>query len=125
MRFKEFDQFVAFYYTNDLKATANFYTQKIGLELALDQGSCQIFRVNDKSFIGFCENRKKLPAPDTCIITFVTEFVDEVFEDLKQTGIEIIKAPAFNPDYNIYHCFIKDPNGYKVEIQKFLDPRWN
>lgn len=24
----------------------------------------------------------------------------------------------------IYHCFVKDPSGYTVEIQRFEDPRW-
>jgi hypothetical protein len=25
---------------------------------------------------------------------------------------------------NIYHCFLRDPNGYLIEIQRFLDPAW-
>ena len=32
--------------------------------------------------------------------------------------------PALNPEYGIYHCFLRDPNGYLVEIQRFLDPSW-
>jgi len=24
----------------------------------------------------------------------------------------------------IYHCFLRDPNGYLLEIQRFLDPAW-
>ncbi|OQY24133.1 MAG: hypothetical protein DRJ03_06405 [Chloroflexi bacterium] len=29
-----------------------------------------------------------------------------------------------NPRYNIYHCFLRDPNGYLIEIQRFLDSAW-
>ena len=124
MPFKEFNQFVAFYYTKDLMATTHFYTETIELELALDQGTCKIFKINSNAFIGFCENSNNKPAPETCIITFVTENVDQTFQEINEKNIEVIKSPTFNPDFNIYHCFIKDPNGYKVEIQKFLDPNW-
>ncbi len=34
------------------------------------------------------------------------------------------KESAFNPDYKIYHCSLRDPNGYLVEIQRFEDERW-
>jgi catechol 2,3-dioxygenase-like lactoylglutathione lyase family enzyme len=54
----------------------------------------------------------------------VTEDVDRWYEKLSGQGIVFEKQPAFNPDYNIYHCFLRDPNGYLLEIQRFEDPRW-
>jgi hypothetical protein len=35
------------------------------------------------------------------------------------------KAPATNEQYKIYHAFLRDPNGYLLEIQRFLDADWN
>ena len=34
------------------------------------------------------------------------------------------KPPTYNPTYHIYHLFVRDPDGYLVEIQTFLDPAW-
>ena len=34
------------------------------------------------------------------------------------------KEPVMNATYNIYHFFMRDPDGYLVEIQRFLDPNW-
>ena len=50
--------------------------------------------------------------------------VDAWYHYLHEQGIAFEKKPMFNPNYNIYHCFIRDPNGYLIEIQQFLDPAW-
>jgi catechol 2,3-dioxygenase-like lactoylglutathione lyase family enzyme len=54
----------------------------------------------------------------------VTTAVDAWYEFLIEKGVEIEKPPTLNPTYNIYHCFLRDPNGYLLEIQQFLDPAW-
>ena len=38
-----------------------------------------------------------------------------------QLLIEIPNPPKINSKFNIYHFFFKDPNGYTLEVQKFLD----
>ena len=38
--------------------------------------------------------------------------------------VPIEKGPVFNPDFQIYQMFLRDPNGYLIEIQRFEDPRW-
>ena len=32
--------------------------------------------------------------------------------------------PSANAEYNIYHCFLRDPDGYQIEIQRFDSPSW-
>jgi catechol 2,3-dioxygenase-like lactoylglutathione lyase family enzyme len=32
------------------------------------------------------------------------------------------KEPADNPPYRIYNAFVRDPNGYLLEIQRFWEP---
>jgi catechol 2,3-dioxygenase-like lactoylglutathione lyase family enzyme len=96
----------------------------MGLPLVLDQGSCRIYRVGADSYLGFC-HREKIPAqPDGIILTIVTREVDQWRQYLQAQGIEFEKPPTYNPNYNIYHCFLRDPNGYLIEIQQFLDPAW-
>ncbi len=120
-----FDQQVTFLYGADLARSAAFYGETLGLPLALDQGACQIFQVSPDSFIGVCQcaeggNVK----PDGIIVTLVSDDVDGWYERLTAKGVETEEAPKLNPKFNIYHFFLRDPDGYQLEIQRFQDPAW-
>lgn len=117
----KFDQQVTFIYTDNLSETAHFYEEVLGLELVLDQGSCRIVKVCENAYLGYCA-RCVSEDKSGVILTFVTENVDEWYEKLLKSGVQFEKSPAYHPDYNIYHCFFRDPNGYLLEIQRFLTP---
>ena len=121
-----FDQQVTFLYTADLRATADFYEHTLGLPLVLDQGGCRIYGVAGNAFVGFCRHSSAGERDDTSgvVLTLVTDEVDRWYERLREQGVVFEKPPALNPTYNIYHCFLRDPNGYLIEIQRFLDPDW-
>jgi catechol 2,3-dioxygenase-like lactoylglutathione lyase family enzyme len=116
---------ITFLYTRDLAATAQFYEDVMGLALALDQDDCLIYRTSGSGYLGFCEREDTPEQPQGVILTIVTAEVDQWYRHLREQGVVFEKPPAFNPDYNIYHCFLRDPNGYLIEIQHFLDPDWN
>lgn len=118
MKFKELITFLG---TKDLKLTSNFYVDKLGLTLYKDQGICVIFNINKYGKIGFCEHMPILHNEKSPIITLVTEYVDEIFSRLVKNGISINEKPKYNQKFGIYHFFFKDPNGYTIEIQKFLE----
>ena len=118
-----FESAVGFYYTPDLSQTATFWEQVVGLPLVLDQGTCRIYRVSQDGFIGFCERSESVNTSGV-IITLVTSDVDGAVDGLRRRGLTFEKEPAFNPKYNIYHAFFRDPNGYLIEIQRFEDPAW-
>ncbi len=118
------DSYIVFLATRDLQMTAEFYEKTLGLELALDQGKCRIYRVAEKAFLGFCI-KDKIPERNGVIVTLVTRDVDEWYQQLRALGVKFEKKPAYNPEYQIYHCFLRDPNEYLVEIQRFEDPRWH
>lgn len=124
------DQQITFLYTRDLPATADFYENIMGLPLTLDQGHCRIYRVTAEAYVGFCQ---RADAPDvafnqqnrTVIFTLVTQAVDAWYVHLKNYGIAFEKPPTLNTEYGIYHLFLRDPNGYLLEIQRFADEHWN
>jgi len=118
------EQQVTFLYTRDLEATADFYEEILDLPLVLDQGSCRIYRVSGDGFLGFCEREETPEKPSGVIVTLVTAEVDAWHRYLSEKGVEFESPPAHNLTYNIYHCFLRDPNGYLLEIQQFLDPAW-
>ncbi len=117
----QWDGLVAFLPTDDLQATHKFYHDTLGMPLYKDQGKCRIYQVGVDSYVGFCTHFAGSP-PEGMIITLLTDEVDEVYEQLAaREDISVEHPPSDNPDFNIYHFFARDPNGYKVEIQKFLD----
>ena len=123
-----FDQQVTFLYTADLDATAHFYESLLGLPLALDQGVCRIYRVAAGAYVGFCQKTDALvedgAGPSGVILTLVTDEVGAWYERLRAKGVLFEKPPTLNPKFDIYHCFLRDPNGYLIEIQRFNDPDW-
>ena len=118
-----FEQSVCFFYTADLKATQHFYQDTLGLPLVLDQGPCMIFQVSTDGFVGFCTHREPAPT-DGLIITLATADVETVYEELQAKGVVFEKELAYNKRFNITNAFLRDPNGYLVEIQRFEDPNW-
>ncbi|MGC9400318.1 MAG: VOC family protein [Anaerolineae bacterium] len=115
---------ITFLYTRDLASTAHFYEEVMALPLVLDQGACRIYRVTGEAYLGFCERGDAPTRPHGVLFTLVTPDVDGWAEYLRAQGVPFEKPPAFNPDYDIYHCFVRDPNGYIIEIQRFLDDDW-
>jgi predicted enzyme related to lactoylglutathione lyase len=110
---------IVFFGTRDLSITSSFYKGLIGLELFRDQGTCQIFSAGG-GMIGFCDHLQVIPREDTPIITLLTDEVDEFYKRLIKAGVECTE-PTVNEKFNIYHFFTRDPDGYRLEIQRFLD----
>jgi predicted enzyme related to lactoylglutathione lyase len=114
------DQLITFLYTRDLATTAHFYENLLGLPLAVDQGDCRIYQVSAGGLLGFCQRAQAPEEPAGIIVTIVTPDVDAWHDALVEQGVAFATPPAHNPRYGIYHCFLRDPNGYLVEIQSFL-----
>lgn len=113
---------ISFYGTDDLEKTDKFYKKYFNLKIYKDQGTCKIYNIPGAGMIAFCEHMEVLTKNKSPIITFLTENVDEIYEKFKNmAGIELTTKPIKNEDFNIYQFFAKDPNGYTLEIQKFLD----
>jgi hypothetical protein len=96
----------------------------MSFSLVLDQGTCLIYRTSETGFLGFC-HREVSGSKDIfpkVIFTLVTSDVDEWYQYLIEREVKVHKIPQINPQFNIYHFMLKDPNGYIIEIQKFLDP---
>jgi catechol 2,3-dioxygenase-like lactoylglutathione lyase family enzyme len=122
-----FSSQITFLYTHDLEATARFYEEALVLPLKLDQGSCRIYQVSQEGYLGFCQRddapqQPSAPTMDQVIMTLVTSDVDGWYHRLSNRGVAFEKPPSVNPKYSIYHCFLRDPNGYLIEIQRFLHP---
>lgn len=113
---------ITFCYTDNLPVTDQFYVEIMGFPLVIDQGSCHIYSVTPHSFIGFCQRNAVGINHDNLILTLVTDDVDGWYERLKAHGATVVEPPTTSERYRIYHFFARDPNGYRLEIQRFLSP---
>ena len=125
-----FEQQVTFLYASDPERSWRFYGETLGLELALDQGACRIYRVvGREGFLGVCRASAATPpppdrAPRGVVLTLVTPDVDGWHALLKSRGVAFDTEPRHSERYNVYSCFFRDPDGYLLELQKFLAPEW-
>jgi len=124
------DAHITFLYTRDLERADRFYRGTLGLELALDQGRCRIYRVRPGAYIGLCARQAPAATPETAsgsdcvVLTLVCPDVEGWAEVLADRGAELEGPPEINPAFGIFHFFLRDPDGHRLEIQRFLDPRW-
>jgi catechol 2,3-dioxygenase-like lactoylglutathione lyase family enzyme len=116
---------ITFYKTKNLARIHKFYTEILKFPLILDQGKCRIYQACNCGYIGFCNQRGMKNEISEIIFTIVTSKVEEWFTYLTKNGVVIPKKPERNPQFNIYHFFFRDPDGNLIEIQEFLDPRWD
>jgi catechol 2,3-dioxygenase-like lactoylglutathione lyase family enzyme len=119
MEGSRFDAQITFVYVANLARSAAFYGDLLDLELVRDQGACLVYRVASDAYLGLCDHR---PAePGGIIITLVTDEVDAWAARLKADGHKV-EGPSANPRFALYHCFVHDPDGHLVEIQRFDEP---
>jgi len=114
---------ITFFYYEDIRAVAPFYTSVMGFELVLDQEIAQIFRVAPSSFLGLVDgNRGHLrPRDESAVLfTIVVDDVEGWHERMSKAGVskltEILRGPFCD------HFFFEDPAGYALEVQRFHDP---
>jgi catechol 2,3-dioxygenase-like lactoylglutathione lyase family enzyme len=110
---------ITFIYVSELDRSASFYGHLLDLELVRDQGACLIYRVAGDAYIGVCDHR--VAEPGGVILTLVTDEVDHWADRLKAAGYTV-DGPSTSERFALYHCFVHDPDGHLVEIQRFDDP---
>ncbi len=118
------DAFITFLSVDDLERSSAFYGEKLGLQLATDQGSCRIFRVSESGFLGICVSKRPVGAPGL-IVTLVRDDVEDFCAGVAERGVAFEHPPAHNDTFGITHAFLRDPDGHLIEIQRFDDPSWS
>lgn len=118
------DGLITFLPATDLNASRDFYERVLGLQLVVDQTTCLIFRVTDTGYLGVCENDETNGSAGV-ITTLVANDVDGWCDRISDAGWPIQLGPEHSATYCIYHAFLLDPAGNRIEIQRFDDARWD
>lgn len=109
---------IVFFRTEQESRVVEFYRERLGATVWLDQDGCTILRRGEFKF-GFCERDT---TEDCGILTFYVEdrgAVDTVYDDLADCARD---PPETNEQYDVYQFFAEDPDGRTVEVQTFLHP---
>ena len=113
---------ITFLPVTDIKKTVEFYRDIIGLKVDKDEGNCVIFSCGE-GYWGFCSynDGRKLPIGVCMSLNLENnEEVDSEYHRISKLGIEATK-PVKHPNFPVYSFFMKDPDGYTVELQKRQD----
>ena len=117
---------ITFFYYRDFERARDFYERIMGFELADDQGTCRIYRVQGTSFLGIVdENHGHCSAPrseSTVLLTMVTKDVKGWWDHPHKEKVKITSELFHKPEIQIEAFFFEDPEGYALEVQSFLNP---
>ena len=113
---------ITFLPTDDLRATDAFYRGLLGLSLVRDQGVCRIYATGPGAYLGFCDHGYVVSDSNRVVLTLLVDDVEEAFARLLARGAEAVSPPAHSQRYAALSAFVRDPNGYLVELQRFDEP---
>jgi lactoylglutathione lyase len=119
----EIEGLITFLYYKDLPKVARFYEDVLGLELVKDQGFAKIYKVAGQAFLGIVDETRgyhKANPIKPVEITMVVSDVDAWYDRIRSKGVETINEPHHIEAVNIRAFLLQDPEGYVIEIQKFL-----
>ena len=111
---------ISWVYTENLDSTAFFYREQLGLECVRDEGSARLFATSTGACIGVCQVfADRVVEPAGGMISIVTDDVDGWYRRLVANGVGIDQAPRRLEQFAVYSFFVRDPNGYLIEVQSF------
>ena len=116
-------QMTLLYYRNTEKAY-HFYEEILGLKLKIDQGYGRIYEVSANAFLGVMDEKRGFLQSGhgkSVMISLITDEVDPWYETLQKKGVKLLSEPLTKEDIGIRSFLFEDPEGYILEIQKFLD----
>ncbi|MEX2501608.1 MAG: DUF454 family protein [Trueperaceae bacterium] len=111
----------------DLQRSREFYVSVLGMTLVRDQGACLIVRAARAAHLGFCRagydgRDGPLPTDARWITTLVVDDPHAVHASLLAAGVTVDGPPRANPRFGIVQFFVRDPDGYRIEVQSFDEP---
>jgi len=99
---------------SDVLAAADFYTTKLGFELAFTWGEPPTMAgVNLGHVQVFLE--QGTPSPQGCAVYFVIGDADELYEFQRASGVEIVAPPGDRP-YGLRDYTVRDLYGYLLSF---------
>lgn len=107
---------IIFFKTKSLDIIYEFYHNTLEMEIWLRQERCYVFKKGNL-LLGFIESEI---AENQGIITFFNQDKKEIENNYLKFSSLVIQDLKINSKFKIYHFYICDPEGRKIEFQTFL-----
>jgi hypothetical protein len=94
--------------------------------LVEDQEWAKIYAVGEHAFLGIVAGEKGFHQPRDENAVLISLVVDDVFgwyRYLGERGVTLLTEVREVAEIQVRGFFLKDPGGYTLEIQQFLDPQ--
>jgi lactoylglutathione lyase len=114
---------ITFFYYKDTEKANLFYQDVMGFELAVDQGWSKIYRIKDNAFMGVVDESKGAHHANEIKpveLTLIVDDPDAWYSYLISKGVQPINEPHTVESMKLRMFLLHDPEGYLIEIQKFL-----
>lgn len=114
---------ITFLYYKDLWKASSFYEKVMGFELTIDQGWAKIYRALDGAYVGVVDERRgyhRATPTKPVMLTLVVPDVDAWYQYLKKRAVETLNEPHDIEEIGIRAFMLEDPEGYVIEIMKFI-----
>jgi predicted enzyme related to lactoylglutathione lyase len=105
-------------YSNDIEKSKQFYTEFLGMDLAMDMDWILTFtsKENKTAQISIFRNDKNKPLDNSAIfLSIEVSDIDKWYEEAKKQKVEIV-YPITNENWGVRRFFIKDPNGVTINL---------
>ena len=116
---------ITFFYYDDLNAPATSYSNVMRFKLVDDQKWAKIYQINGNAFLGIVDGKKgfcKVQDKNAVLLTLVVDDVHSRYTYFKDNGINLVGEVQKKEDIQVHCFFLKDPGGYVLEVQQFLNP---
>jgi len=119
-----FQSQITLLYFRNIEKAYHFYEEVLGLKLKIDQGYGRIYEVSGNAFLGVMDEKRGFLQSGygkSILISLITDEVDQWYQTLQRRGVKLLSKPLTKEDIGIRSFLFEDPEGYILEIQKFLD----
>jgi predicted enzyme related to lactoylglutathione lyase len=116
---------ITFFYYKNVERANDFYGKIMGFDLYIDQGWSKIYKISENAFLGVVDERKGAQRANEIKpveLTLVVDDPDAWYTYLCTQDVEIINEPHTLEELSLRMFLLHDPEGYLIEIQKFLNP---
>lgn len=118
-----FESQITLLYFRNIEKAYHFYEEILGLKLKIDQGYGRIYQVSGNALLGVMDEKRgflQSGSGKSVMISLITDEVDEWYERLQKKGVKLLSKPLTKEEIGIRSFLFEDPEGYILEIQKFL-----
>ncbi|MFK7868706.1 MAG: VOC family protein [Roseobacter sp.] len=111
---------ITFFYVRDLPRAMQFYEDVLGLDLAIDQGWCKIYRLAGQAHVGLVDEIRgmnKWAAVKPVQLCLRVTDVGAWYDYAKYKKLDGLSDLFVNDEIGIKAFVFNDPEGYQIEIQ--------